>query len=64
VRLLTNNPEKAASLQRHRIVVSRVEPLIIPPNPFNAHYLDTKAVKFGHVLPLGWGKGPGHKQGA
>lgn len=52
VRLLSNNPEKAASLQRHGITVSRVEPLVMPPNPFNARYLETKAQKFGHALPL------------
>lgn len=51
VRLLTNNPEKAASLQRHQIDVSGLEPLIIPPDPFNARYLDTKATKFGRALP-------------
>lgn len=50
VRLLTNNPEKAASLERHSIVVSAVEPLRTPPNPFNTHYLATKARKFGHTL--------------
>lgn len=54
VRLLTNNPEKAASLQRHQIVVSQIEPLVIPPNPFNARYLDTKTLKFDHVLPVQW----------
>lgn len=51
VHLLTNNPAKAASLQRHAIAVAQVEPLIIPSNPFNAHYLNTKAEKFGHALP-------------
>jgi 3,4-dihydroxy 2-butanone 4-phosphate synthase/GTP cyclohydrolase II len=51
VQLLTNNPEKSASLRRHGIIVSHVEPLIIPPNPFNLNYLDTKATKFGHTLP-------------
>lgn len=52
VRLLSNNPEKAASLQRHGITVTKVEPLVMPPNPFNARYLETKAQKFGHALPL------------
>jgi 3,4-dihydroxy 2-butanone 4-phosphate synthase / GTP cyclohydrolase II len=54
VRLLTNNPEKAASLQRHQIQVSKIEPLVIPSNPFNARYLDTKALKFDHALPVQW----------
>jgi 3,4-dihydroxy 2-butanone 4-phosphate synthase/GTP cyclohydrolase II len=52
VRLLSNNPEKAASLLRHQIKVTRIEPLVIPSNPFNARYLDTKAEKFGHNLPF------------
>jgi 3,4-dihydroxy 2-butanone 4-phosphate synthase/GTP cyclohydrolase II len=54
VRLLTNNPEKAASLRRHQIEVSQIEPLVIPSNPFNARYLDTKALKFDHTLPVQW----------
>jgi 3,4-dihydroxy 2-butanone 4-phosphate synthase / GTP cyclohydrolase II len=54
VRLLTNNPEKAASLQRYQIEVSQIEPLVIPANPFNARYLDTKALKFDHALPVQW----------
>lgn len=54
VRLLTNNPEKAASLERHQITVSQIEPLVIPSNPFNARYLDTKALKFDHALPVPW----------
>jgi 3,4-dihydroxy 2-butanone 4-phosphate synthase/GTP cyclohydrolase II len=54
VRLLTNNPEKAASLERHQIKVSQIEPLVIPSNPFNARYLDTKALKFDHALPVPW----------
>ena len=54
VRLLTNNPEKAASLERHQIAVSQIEPLVIPPNPFNARYLDTKTLKFDHALPVQW----------
>jgi 3,4-dihydroxy 2-butanone 4-phosphate synthase/GTP cyclohydrolase II len=52
VRLLTNNPEKAASLQRHGITVAASVALIIPPNPFNSRYLHTKAEKFGHALPF------------
>lgn len=52
VRLLSNNPDKAASLRRHGIKVAKVEPLVMASNPFNARYLDTKAVKFGHALPL------------
>jgi 3,4-dihydroxy 2-butanone 4-phosphate synthase/GTP cyclohydrolase II len=50
--LLTNNPDKVTALRRHGIDVSAVQPLVIPANPFNAHYLDTKARKFGHALPF------------
>ena len=50
VRLLTNNPDKVAGLQRHGIEVIGTETLITPPNPFNAAYLRTKARKFGHRL--------------
>jgi 3,4-dihydroxy 2-butanone 4-phosphate synthase/GTP cyclohydrolase II len=56
VRLLTNNPEKSASLQRYQITITQVESLITLPNLFNAHYLDTKAKKFGHSLPLNFGQ--------
>lgn len=51
IRLLTNNPEKVAALRLHGIEVTAVEPLVTPPNPFNAAYLDTKARKFHHALP-------------
>ncbi len=52
VRLLTNNPDKVTALRRHGVDVTAVEPLVIAANPFNAGYLDTKARKFGHALPL------------
>jgi 3,4-dihydroxy 2-butanone 4-phosphate synthase / GTP cyclohydrolase II len=52
VRLLTNNPDKVTALRRNGIEVTAVEPLVIAANPFNAGYLDTKARKFGHSLPL------------
>lgn len=52
VQLLTNNPEKVSALQRHGIDICAIVPLIIAANPFNAVYLDTKARKFGHSLPL------------
>lgn len=50
IRLLTNNPDKVATLRRHGVEVAKVEPLVIAPNPFNAAYLRTKAQKFGHML--------------
>jgi 3,4-dihydroxy 2-butanone 4-phosphate synthase/GTP cyclohydrolase II len=53
IRLLTNNPEKANSLQRHGISILKMEPLVIQPNPFNVRYIDTKVRKFGHALLMG-----------
>ncbi len=50
IRLLTNNPDKVASLSRHGIAVVGVEPLVMPANPHNQAYLATKAQKFGHRL--------------
>jgi GTP cyclohydrolase II len=54
VRLITNNPEKIRQLAQHRIpVVDRI-PHVIPPNEFNRFYLETKALRSGH-LDLGGG---------
>lgn len=50
IRLLTNNPEKAAALVRYGIDVVEVVPLRIAPNPFNQTYLDTKRTRLGHTL--------------
>ncbi len=48
--LLTNNPRKIHDLAQHGVkVVSRI-PLVIPSNPHNEFYLDTKAEKSGHLL--------------
>ncbi len=50
VRLLTNNPDKAASLARYGIKVAERVPHSFPANPHNAHYLETKRTKGGHHL--------------
>ncbi|MCI4323073.1 MAG: GTP cyclohydrolase II [Thermoplasmata archaeon] len=50
VQLMTNNPEKLADLERHGVrVVGRI-PVVIPPNAYNGHYLDTKRARMGHLL--------------
>ncbi|MBU6234846.1 MAG: GTP cyclohydrolase II [Alphaproteobacteria bacterium] len=49
VRLLTNNPDKVASLEYFGFEVVRV-PIVIPPNPHNKAYLKTKAKRMGHQL--------------
>lgn len=50
IRLLTNNPEKVEILTQAGINITERVPLIVGRNPANAHYLDTKAEKMGHML--------------
>ena len=50
VRLLTNNPEKVASLTRCGIGVVERVPHIFPANGHNERYLRTKATRSGHLL--------------
>ncbi len=48
VRLLTNNPAKLAGLEAQGIAATRVAHRL-PANPHNAHYLDVKKAKSGHL---------------
>lgn len=50
VRLLTNNPRKAAALKAHGIDVVEIVPLQVPANLQNLKYLRTKKTKLGHHL--------------
>ena len=52
IRLLTNNPQKIAGLQGHGITVTEQVPLVAGRNPHNEHYLETKALRMGHLLPV------------
>jgi 3,4-dihydroxy 2-butanone 4-phosphate synthase/GTP cyclohydrolase II len=52
IRLLTNNPKKVISLDGHGLKVTQTVPIIVPPNPHNRHYLETKQKKMGHILKL------------
>jgi GTP cyclohydrolase II len=52
LRLITNNPEKIRQLTQHRLLVSGRIPHVIPPNPFNRAYLETKARRSGHLIDL------------
>ncbi len=56
IQLMTNNPRKINELTHHGILVNGRLPMIIPPNPYNAFYLHTKAEKSGHLL------GPDNKE--
>ncbi len=55
LKLLTNNPKKVVGLEAYGLeLVDRV-PIVVPPNPENQQYLETKRLKMGHLLdePLG-----------
>ena len=50
VRLLTNNPAKAAILRANAVEVTDLVPLRVGRSAHNAAYLATKAAKSGHLL--------------
>ena len=50
VRLLTNNPEKVAALERAGIQVVERVPAVVPVLESFEHYLDVKRDKMGHVF--------------
>ncbi|KGD73110.1 GTP cyclohydrolase [Tatumella morbirosei] len=50
VRLLTNNPKKVRVLTEAGINIAERVPLEVGRNPKNTGYLDTKALKMGHLL--------------
>ena len=49
LKLMTNNPRKIEALAKLGIQAERVE-LVMPSTGFNAHYLNTKAKKLGHLF--------------
>jgi GTP cyclohydrolase II len=50
VRLLTNNPEKVAALERYGVRIAERVPHVFPSNGHNERYLRTKATRSGHLL--------------
>lgn len=48
--LLSNNPQKVKGLERYGVTIKEQRPLIVPSNPHNVDYLNTKRDKFGHTL--------------
>jgi len=50
VRLLTNNPDKAAGLKHYGVEVADRQPLDVSPTPESLRYLRTKAERMGHDL--------------
>ncbi len=53
IRLMTNNPRKISGLTALGVQVTDRLPLVIPPNPYNRFYLETKATKSGHLIDFG-----------
>jgi len=52
VRLMTNNPEKVAELEKHGIVVKERVQHELPAHEHDRAYLETKKERFGHFLDL------------
>ena len=50
VRLLSNNPDKVAALERAGITVSERVPCEVSPSPHAQEYLKTKREKLGHLF--------------
>jgi GTP cyclohydrolase II len=50
VRLLSNNPEKIAALEKAGIRVVERAPIVVPPLETTAEYLRTKREKMGHLF--------------
>jgi len=52
VHLMTNNPSKIRQLTQYGLHVSGRIPHVIPSNPYNRFYLETKASRSGHFIDL------------
>ncbi len=50
VQLMTNNPNKIRQLETYGVTVSGRIPHLLPPNPHNRFYLETKANRSGHFI--------------
>ena len=50
LRLMTNNPRKISGISGFGLKVVERVPIVISPNEKNLFYLETKALKMGHVL--------------
>ena len=52
MRLMTNNPLKRAGLEGYGLTIDEIVPIVIAPNPYNLHYLETKEKRRHHTLGL------------
>jgi 3,4-dihydroxy 2-butanone 4-phosphate synthase/GTP cyclohydrolase II len=50
IRLLTNNPKKLIGLESFGLELVERMPLVVPANPDNVRYLESKRAKMGHLL--------------
>jgi GTP cyclohydrolase II len=50
IQLMTNNPRKVQQLKDYGVRVSNRLPHVIPPNPHNRFYLETKRSRSGHWI--------------
>lgn len=50
IRLITNNPNKIEELTKNGVVVTGRIPHVMPANEYNRFYLETKAIKSGHLI--------------
>jgi GTP cyclohydrolase II len=50
VALLTNNPDKIEKLSAEGVAVVDRIPIVIPPNPFDEAYLETKRERMNHLF--------------
>jgi GTP cyclohydrolase II len=53
IRLMTNNPNKLKQLAQYGVVVTGRQEHLLPPNPHNRFYLETKARRSGHFIDFG-----------
>ncbi len=52
IQLITNNPRKIEDLTKNGIIVNGRIPHVMPANEHNRFYLETKAIKSGHLIDL------------
>ncbi len=50
IRLMTNNPAKVEGLTENGIEITERIQVVIPSNPHNAKYLETKRTRLGHLI--------------
>ncbi|MDT8066574.1 MAG: GTP cyclohydrolase II [Terriglobia bacterium] len=52
VRLLSNNPDKVAALEKGGVAVAERVPCEVEPTPYAEKYLETKREKMGHLFSM------------